>query len=196
MPAHGFGRNLPWDVLEKTDESITLQLLSSDATRPDYPYEFTFTVTIHASMGELIYRVVMENRSEEGMPIAPGFHPYFSVEQEKKSRIVTDGPPGFAVADFQWDTNPPNNPYPFPHTVTAQIPDYGTLTISEEAVNGQYALKTMQVWSEPVTAPDHAFVCFEPVVTSEDGLNRPEDRLNIPPHSTQQIILHVRAEPN
>jgi galactose mutarotase-like enzyme len=195
LPAHGFGRNLPWNVIEQSSESLSMQLLSSDSTRASYPYEFTFTSTIQVSEGILTYIASMENRNEEVMPTAPGFHPYFSVSQGNKARLITDGPTGFAVQDFQWDTNPPNNPYPFPHKVTVQVPDYGTLTISEEAVKGVYSLKTMQVWSEPVTAPDHAFVCFEPVVTSEDGLNRPEDRLNIPAHSTQQIILHLHAEP-
>jgi galactose mutarotase-like enzyme len=194
LPAHGFGRNLPWTVTEQSSESITLQLLSSEATRASYPYEFTFTSTIRVGEGTLTYIVTMENRSDEVMPIAPGFHPYFTVAQANKKRIVSDGPEGFAVSDFQWDTNPPNNPYPFPHKVTLQIPDYGTLTIREEAVNGEYLLKTMQIWSEPVTAPDHAFVCFEPVVTSEDGLNRPEDRINILPHSTRQIVLQLHAE--
>jgi hypothetical protein len=75
------------------------------------------------------------------------------------------------------------------------VPRYGTLIISEEAANGQYSLKTMQVWSEPVTTPDHAFVCFEPVVTSEDGLNRLEDRLNIVPGGSRKIILQLKAVP-
>ena len=195
LPAHGFGRNLPWSVVERSSNSLSMQLLSSESTRTSYPYEFTFTSTIQTGEGTLTYTALIENRSDESMPIAPGFHPYFTISQANKARLVTDGPEGFMVKDFQWDTNPPNNPYPFLHTVTVEVPDYGTLIISEEAIRGVYSLKTMQVWSEPVTAPDHAFVCFEPVVTSEDGLNRPEDRLNIPAQSTHQIILRLQAKP-
>jgi hypothetical protein len=69
------------------------------------------------------------------------------------------------------------------------------LTIAEVPASGTYFLKTMQVWSEPVSPPDHAFVCFEPVVTGEDGLNRPADRLNIRPHERQQIALQLTARP-
>ncbi len=194
LPIHGFGRTMPWTVIEQTTASITLQLASSDATRPHYPYEFTFTAQITAGEGTLTYLLTMENGSAEVMPIAPGFHPYFTVEQAVKSRIETDGPPGFAVSAFQWDTQPPDNPYPFPHSVTVQIPGHGVLTIAELPDNGKYSLSTMQVWSEAVTAPDHDFICFEPVVTAEDGLNRPADRLNIPPHGSQQIILQFRAQ--
>ena len=70
---------------------------------------------------------------------------------------------------------------------------HNPLTILERPVADKYALSAIQVWSEPASAPDHNFVRFQPVVTSEDGLNRPQDRLNIEPHSTQQIILQFRA---
>ncbi len=196
LPIHGFGRTLPWTTIEQSETSISIQLQSSSATRHNYPYDFTFTVTIGAGEGTLTYTLAMENRGNEVMPIAPGFHPYFTVAQGNKAKLVTDGPPGFEVSAFQWDTNPPDNPYPFPHRVTVEIPGHGTLTIAELRSEGIYSLKTMQVWSEPVTAPDHAFVCFEPVVTGEDGLNRPEDRLNIAPHDTQQIVLQLTARPH
>lgn len=195
LPIHGFGRTMPWTVTAQNEASITLQLTSSDATRPHYPYEFTFTAQITAGEGVLTYTLTMENRNDEVMPIAPGFHPYFTVAQSIKSRIETNGPTGFAVSAFQWDTQPPDNPYPFPHSVTIQIPGSGALTIAELPGNGNYSLSTMQVWSEAVTAPDHAFICFEPIVTAEDGLNRPADRLNIPPHGSHQIILQLKAQP-
>ncbi len=53
----------------------------------------------------------------------------------------------------------------------------------------------MQVWTEPLSAPDHKFVCFEPTVSSEDALNRPADRLNMAPYSSQQIVLQLTATP-
>ena len=43
LPIHGFGRNLPWSVTEQNETTLTMQLSSSDATRPSYPYEFTFS---------------------------------------------------------------------------------------------------------------------------------------------------------
>ncbi len=195
LPIHGFGRIMPWTVIEQDASSITIQLTSNDATRADYPYEFAFTSRIEAGEGSFTYTLTMENRNAEVMPIAPGFHPYFSVEQSTKAHVEANGPPGFNVSAFQWDTQPPDNPYPFTHPVTLQIPRHGTLTIAELPSNDHYVLSTIQVWSEKVTAPDHAFICFEPIVTAEDGLNRPADRLNIPPHSSQQIILQFIAQP-
>jgi galactose mutarotase-like enzyme len=195
LPGHGFGRILPWTMIEQSESSISLQLLSSEKTRESYPYEFAFTTQIVAGEGTLTYTLTIENRGDEVLPIAPGFHPYFALAQADKAKLVTDGPPGFAVGAFQWDTQPPNNPYPFPHEVTLQVPRSGSLSITELPQNGVYSLSTMQIWSEPVTVPDHAFVCFEPVVTSEDGLNRPADRLNIPPQDSRQIVLQLTALP-
>lgn len=193
LPPHGFGRLLPWTTVEQDKTHISMRLDSSEATLTNYPYNFTFTTTITVGEGTLTYMLVMENRSAEIMPIAPGFHPYFAVQQKDKAQLTTDGPPGFSSKNFAWDMQPPNNPYPFPHQVTIQVPNGGELSISELPVAGEYSLSTMQVWSEPVTAVDHDFVCFEPVVTSEDGLNRPQDRLNIPAHSSHQVVLQLTA---
>lgn len=195
LPIHGFGRTLPWSIVEQDASSITIALQSSDATRHDYPYEFRFRAHIEAGQHTLTYTLTMENRSDESMPIAPGFHPYFTVAQQDKPQMRVEGIAGFSPASVQWDSNPPDTPYPFPHTVTVQFPHQGTLTIAEQPVEGQYKLKTIQVWSEPVGKPDKDFVCFEPVVTAEDGLNRPQDRLNIAPHGTQTLVLQLTAQP-
>src|SRR5438132_9542323 len=79
LPIHGFGRVLPWTVTGVGDSYLSMQLNSSDATRADYSYEFIFTAHIEAGEQTLTYTVTMENRGDEAMPIAPGFHPYFAV---------------------------------------------------------------------------------------------------------------------
>jgi len=138
----------------------------------------------------------VDSRNTDPMPIAPGFHPYFTVAQEEKAALVTDGPPGFAVEDFDWVEHIPDNPYPFPHALHLQFPGRGALSIEELPQKGQFSLHNMQVWSEPPTKPDHNFVCFEPTVGSEDALNRPADRLTIEPYSSHIIMLQLKATPS
>jgi galactose mutarotase-like enzyme len=196
LPTHGFGRDLPWTVIGANDAQITLQLQSSETTRSAYPYEFTFTVALAISEGVLTYTLTMENRNDEVMPIAPGFHPYFSVAQKDKAAIKVHGLPTFDAHAINWETQPPDTHFPFSHQVTVDIPHHGVLTIAEQPVANKYSLSEMQVWSEPATAPDHNFICFEPVVTYENGLNRPHDRLNIPPQSSHQLVLELRAQPH
>ncbi len=195
LPIHGFGRILSWTTIEQDNTHLVIQLSSNETTLNDYPYEFTFTVNISVEEGILTYTLTMENRSNENMPIAPGFHPYFTVAQSEKKNVTVEGLPEFTVTAFDWIEHIPDNPYPFPHQVTLQFPGSGTLIIKELPLNGQYALANMQVWSEPPTKPDHDFICFEPTVGSEDALNRPADRLNIEPHTARQLVLQLQAHP-
>lgn len=195
LPIHGFGRIMPWTVIQQDQSSATLKLTSDEHTREQYPYDFIFTAQIVASAGALTYTLTMENRDDEIMPISPGFHPYFSVAQEHKAEISIERLTGIEPKTVPWATQPPDDTLLFPHSATFHIPQHGTLTIAEQPWQEGYSLKNMQVWSEPETAPDHNFVCFEPIVTGEDGLNRPADRINIPAHSTHQIILQLTAQP-
>lgn len=194
LPMHGFGRDMPWTILEQDQSSITIQLTDNELTYAQYPYKFAFTAQVVVNEGTLLYTLSMENRNDEVMLIAPGFHPYFSVVQQEKYEITVKGL-DFDPFKIDWDTQPPDNAYPFSHKVELVIPQSGTLTIEEEPIEGSYSLATMQVWSEPASAPDHNFVCFEPVVTGEDGLNCPKDRLNIPPHTTHKLQLKITAVP-
>jgi galactose mutarotase-like enzyme len=195
LPIHGFGRILPWTVIELDNTHLAMQLTSSDTTHAYYPYEFIFTTRITVGEGTLTYTLTMENRGSEDMPIAPGFHPYITVVQSEKASLVTDGPPGFHVQAFDWVQLIPDNPYSFEHQVSIRIPAHGTLTIAEVAMNSNYTLSNMQVWSEPPTKPDHDFICFEPTVGSEDALNRPANRLIIEPQSSKQIVMQLQAKP-
>jgi galactose mutarotase-like enzyme len=195
LPIHGFGRLLSWTVIEKDSTHLVIQLTSSEATLASYPYEFTFNVNITVAEGILTYTLTMENHSNENMPIAPGFHPYFTVDQSQKMNVRTGDLPEFETQAFDWVEHIPDNPYPFPHHVSLRFPESGTLIIAEIPQNGQYSLSNMQVWSEPPTKPDHNFICFEPTVGSEDTLNRPDDRLNIDQHSSKQIVLQLQARP-
>jgi len=195
LPIHGFGRILPWMVIEKDSTHLVMQLTSSEATLASYPYEFTFNVNISVEEGILTYTLTMENHSNENMPIAPGFHPYFTVAQSEKMNVMADGLPEFDARDFDWVDHIPDNPYPFSRHVILRFPGSGTLILAEVPQNGQYALSNMQVWSEPPTKPDHNFICFEPTVGSEDALNRPADRLNIDQHSSRHIVLQLQAKP-
>jgi len=195
LPIHGFGRSLPWTVIEQDSSRISIQLTSNAETRCNYPYDFTFMATIVVGEETLTYTLTMENRSDEVMPIAPGFHPYFAVAQQDKVKLVVDGLPDFKAVAFDWETNPPDNPYPFPHLVTVRFPGRGELSIAELPCEARYSLANMQVWSESASAPDHEFVCFEPTVSSEDALNRPADRLNMAPYSSRQTVLQLTATP-
>ena len=42
LPIHGFGRSLPWTVIEQDSSRISIQLMSNAEIRYNYPYDCIF----------------------------------------------------------------------------------------------------------------------------------------------------------
>ncbi len=78
-PQHGFGRRVPWSVVEHSGSSVTLELTDSGKTRPSYPFAFRHRLTYWLEGGRLVWRQVVENRDSRPMPFSAGFHPYLRV---------------------------------------------------------------------------------------------------------------------
>lgn len=86
MPQHGFGRRLPWTVVDQSETSVAMELTDSDLTRSQYPYPFRQRLTYRLADGRLHWEQVIENPSTEPLPFATGFHPYFAVPLSPNSR--------------------------------------------------------------------------------------------------------------
>jgi galactose mutarotase-like enzyme len=85
MSQHGFARRSKWTVIEQKPALLTMALEDSEATRTNYPFAFRHCVTYQLSNGRLHWEQVVENRSDEPLPFATGFHPYFRVPLGAKS---------------------------------------------------------------------------------------------------------------
>jgi len=78
-PQHGFGRRVPWRVLDQTESSVVLELTDSEQTRPSYPFAFRHQLTYRLAGGRLEWEQIIENRDAQLLPFSAGFHPYFRV---------------------------------------------------------------------------------------------------------------------
>src|SRR5262249_3495910 len=90
MKQHGFARNLAWEVAASgTDDGAwaTLRLEASDATRPQYPWDFRAEYTSRLRAGSMAIRMRIANRGPEPMPFGVGFHPYFAVADAEKASV-------------------------------------------------------------------------------------------------------------
>ena len=76
---HGFARNLEHTFLEKTDDTIVLELSSSDETLTRFPYEFRLVSTFFLERDTLHHTLTVENLDEEKLPFGIGFHPGFAI---------------------------------------------------------------------------------------------------------------------
>jgi galactose mutarotase-like enzyme len=80
LKQHGFARNLPWAVVTQSTEnqaSLTLELTSSDQTRPFYPFDFQLRFSYRLQGNTLTIHQEVTNLGPTPMPFSLGLHPYF-----------------------------------------------------------------------------------------------------------------------
>lgn len=87
-PQHGFGRRVPWTVVETSASAVTLELTDSERTRPSYPFAFCHRLTYRLVGGRLEWHQRVENRDGRPMPFSAGFHPYLRVPLAGSDRNV------------------------------------------------------------------------------------------------------------
>ena len=77
---HGFARDRDFELVDKTDRSITHRLTSDAASKEIYPYNFVLTVTHELGGGRLL-KVIwnIENLGQNPMYYSIGGHPGFNV---------------------------------------------------------------------------------------------------------------------
>ncbi|MDP3999880.1 MAG: hypothetical protein Q8Q11_00365 [bacterium] len=180
LPQHGFGRDLPWAVEQSDERGIVLALESNEKTAAIYRYPFRARYSVTTIDSGLIQRLEVENRGTEPMPLAPGFHPYFRVEDARKRDIEIDFE-DYSSGVFSHDQS---ETYDSQEVVHAHIPGTGTVQLVSEG------FPFWTLWTEP----GRDFVCIEPRFRAKD-LDDPKERLTIEPGETAVLGTQTRVIP-
>lgn len=77
MTTHGFALNSTFSVAARAADSVVLELLSNDATRAVYPYEFRLAISVQLTDEGLRQTVEITNTGDRPMPYSTGIHPAF-----------------------------------------------------------------------------------------------------------------------
>lgn len=77
MAQHGFARDLPFAVVARSDDAVTLRLTDDAGTRAHYPFAFRLDVTARVSAGSLAFDLTVTNPGDTPLPYGLGFHPAF-----------------------------------------------------------------------------------------------------------------------
>lgn len=180
LAQHGFARDLEWEVknVDEDNKAVTLKLNSSEKTKQIFPYNFELEYTITVFEGTLRAELKVNNQSEESLPMAPGFHPYFLVPAEEKSSITTNIE-GFNPGEYDWKT--PLD-YEMPHPTTIEY------SIGVIEIQASPELKTLMVWSEP----DRDHVCFEPWTGGVNALLDSDKRLEVVPDESPTLFIEIK----
>ena len=79
MGIHGFASASEFSAVEHTDDRLVLELNSTEQTRDQYPFGFSFRITYALEGNAVAVTYQVSNRGEETMPFAVGGHPGFRV---------------------------------------------------------------------------------------------------------------------
>ena len=77
MAQHGFARDLPFAVIDRSEEAVSLSLGDDAATRAHYPFPFRLIIEARIGPKTLTFTIRVENPGETPLPYALGFHPAF-----------------------------------------------------------------------------------------------------------------------
>lgn len=101
LPAHGYARNLPWEVIATTSDAngathITLRLQDNDQARALWPHAATLELAI--SVGDTLrLALTTTNTGDTEIVIGEAFHTYFQVGDIAQTRVT--GLDGITYAD-------------------------------------------------------------------------------------------------
>lgn len=79
LDRHGFARNTNFELIEKTNNSLTFSFKSNEQTKASYPFDFAFSVkyTLHENVLQITF--IVENTGSENLLFSIGAHPAFAV---------------------------------------------------------------------------------------------------------------------
>ena len=84
LSQHGLARDMVFEMVSHEGSKISFLLKSTEATRFDYPFEWTLKVSYHIDGNKLFVSVAINNTSSiDEMWFSVGFHPAFNVPIEQ-----------------------------------------------------------------------------------------------------------------
>jgi galactose mutarotase-like enzyme len=195
MKQHGFARNVAWRVTGTDRRSVTLALEDDETTRAQFPWRFALTYRYALDGARLRIEQRIENRGEDPMPYAAGFHPYFFVSDGAKARARI--PTGATRA---WDNVAKRDialvgPIDLTQAeVDLHLVDHGKpeaeLDLGDGArvvVSGSDAYRRWVIW----TLRGKDFVCLEPWTAPKNALNTGDSLRFVAPGARDELFVEI-----
>eukprot|EP00752_Nemacystus_decipiens_P005186 g4706.t1 len=84
---HGFGRNLEWEVVGSTDDSVSLKLSDNEETMAMWPHPFECLYKVALDGSTLATELTVTNTGEEAFNFQAALHSYFRCSDINKVTI-------------------------------------------------------------------------------------------------------------
>jgi galactose mutarotase-like enzyme len=174
---HVFGRVVDWKLGAQTVDSITFKLKSTDldvANREAFPFEFEGIFGVSLLVDGIHFSLCTKNLGSSKMPIAPGFHPYFAIQNSLKDHLQIYSKnwkfnsklmPWSTGLEAQFNPNPVEFEVEIPTLPKLLFKDLSYLSVAGKKVELPCDLLT--IWAGEVAD----FVCIEPMSKRFDSIN-------------------------
>jgi galactose mutarotase-like enzyme len=183
LPQHGFARRMRWNTIVQNQKSITLQLLPTEETMKNYPFDFELKLTVEVDKNKLTHSMTVINTGDKPMPTAYGTHPYFAIPQEEKQRLITNIE-NFNPKEVNW-MEEIDKPFINPGLIKVQMPGR-EITIENDPNIFEFAI----IWHQA----GKNFICIEPWTRDDFALDTPNQSLWIKPDESMILSIIIYAK--
>lgn len=80
LPRHGFARDLIFELIDKSADSVTFSIQSTTETLKVYPFEFELQICYSLEEKNLNIKYKIINKNQSKIPFSIGAHPAFALE--------------------------------------------------------------------------------------------------------------------
>jgi len=191
LKQHGFARDLPWTVAERSPSSATLALASNDATRAVYAWDFAASLRVTLTERALRLDLRVTNTGTDTMPFGFGIHPYFLVQDKAHASVSTAATRAY---DNVAKTDIPFRGFDLAHGETdLHLLDHGSTESALTSDDGRVLVHASLEFGRWVvwTLPAKNFVCLEPWTAPGNALNTGEGLIELGPGEHRDLWIEL-----
>lgn len=180
IKSHGLVYQRTWTVDLQEPSRLVLSIESDAETRRAFPFTWRLEEEVAVRPGVLRCALRIINTGDVTLPAAPGWHPYFNLPLEEKSRLRIDDVPGYRAPSGPDGALDDVLPLP-------RRPLHVTWPSGEMRITTSDQFGCLVVY----TAPGQPMVCIEPWVAPPNSLNDPAARLSVGPGTTATLWMEI-----
>jgi galactose mutarotase-like enzyme len=180
IKSHGLVYQRPWTVDIQEPSRLMLSIESDAQTQRAFPFTWRLEEEVEVLPSVLRCTLRISNTGEVTLPAAPGWHPYFALPLEEKSRLQLDAVPGYRAPAG-------------PQGALDDVLPLSRRPLHVTWPSGALRLTTSEQFGCLVvyTAPGQPLVCIEPWVAPPNSLNDPTARLSVRPGTTVTLWMEI-----
>lgn len=183
MGNHGFARNSKFNLVESSDNSLTLSLKDNEETLSQYPYHFELLVNYSLKDKSVYISYEIKNLNDEIMSFGFGLHPAFNTDRDfKETKVMFDDKKELVISKELFEK--------YPTYFENPTPKYAVLATNNHHVRLDFQdFNILAVWS-----PLAPFVCIEPWLSSpasDKVFENRKDNINLKGHETFKVSYKI-----